>query len=381
MRILKIKGKDETTVLDEIKKEYGETAIMISSTHEKKQGFLGFLKQPSFVATIAINEEEIPTQIPQELPKNKVAAERNQDMNYEATKELLLQLKGQLDDIKNDMHTVKSATTLVEYREQAKYTEQKTNTMYSMLYKAFKEEGIEEEVIETLLEGTEEIDDISEVARCLYTRIMNLLQKNPTTRTSKVVFFVGLTGVGKTTTIAKLTANEVLKEHKKVALFTADTYRIAAIEQLRTYADILNVPIEIIYSEKELQHALQNEADYDTIFVDTAGRSHKNKEQIQDIEKLLKSVLDKKVYLVLNINTTYRDVKEIIQIYKGMTEQFELIITKIDETDEIGNLINIAYYAKSKIVYITDGQNVPDDFKAFDADNYAKALLGRIKYE
>ena len=164
-------------------------------------------------------------------------------------------------------------------------------------------------------------------------------------------------GVGKTTTLAKLTAKYVLEEQKKVVLFTADTYRIAAVEQLKTYADSLGVEIEVIYNEAELPKYIEKWRDIDYILIDTAGRSHKNEEQVKELKALMQHIESKQVFLVLNANTAARDVVTIVDTYAQAEAEFDLILTKLDETDEIGNVVNIAYYANKPIMYLTYGQN------------------------
>ncbi len=192
----------------------------------------------------------------------------------------------------------------------------------------------------------------------------------------KVVFFIGPTGVGKTTTIAKIASKFKMKDKAKVAFFTADTYRIAAVEQLRTYANILGIPLEVIYSAEDLVQAKENFADYDLIFVDTAGRSHRSKEQRDDIEQLINAIPEeeREVYLVLSATTKYRDLVKITEAYREIVN-YSLIFTKLDETSAIGNLFNVRMLTEAPLSYATFGQNVPDDVDRVDAQNIAKQLL------
>lgn len=380
MRILKIKGKDEQTVLAQIKKEYGEDTVIISTQLEKQQGMMGFLKKPTCSITIAVQDEEEIEEKPTSVSDNYV----------EETKGMFDYLKNQIDFIKKDIAKVKdlSETKQVAMRDTSLVGEKtqvsmiQGGSLYNIMKEKLTREGIQEDVVAHIVSGLEDEENLEIVARKLYEQMdeimptANLFKELP-----KVIVFIGSTGVGKTTTIAKLTADYVMNKRKKVALFTADTYRIAAIEQLKTYAEILDVPIEVIYSENDLDVALEKWKDSDHIFIDTAGRSHKNKEQIEDLARLLQSIGEKQVYLVLNVNTNYKDVKHIVDVYKQFAGSFQLIITKLDETDEIGNLMNIVAYAKSPISYVTDGQNVPDDIRTFDCDEYVKALLGRINHE
>ncbi len=196
----------------------------------------------------------------------------------------------------------------------------------------------------------------------------------------KVVFFIGPTGVGKTTTIAKIASRFKVEKGKKVALYTADTYRIAAAEQLRTYANILDTPLNIVYSSEELNEELKKaeEEEYDLVLVDTAGFSHKNEEQRGETKGLVDQVpeeYDKDVYLVLSATTKYRDLLEIADIYKE-NFKFKMIFTKLDETSCYGNILNMKLYTGSDLSYTTYGQNVPEDIEVFNTQNIVKLLLG-----
>ena len=193
-----------------------------------------------------------------------------------------------------------------------------------------------------------------------------------------VVFFIGPTGVGKTTTIAKIASKYKVDYEKKVAFITADTYRIAATEQLQVYANILDAPMSIVYSKEELNEAIGKYAEYDLVFVDTAGFSHKNEEQKEDIRNLIQGVAPEytsEVYLVLSATTKYRDLLDIVDTYHTISE-FKLIFTKLDETSTYGNLLNIKLYSDAELSYTTNGQNVPDDIELFDTQKIVKQLLG-----
>ena len=193
-----------------------------------------------------------------------------------------------------------------------------------------------------------------------------------------VIFFIGPTGVGKTTTIAKIASKYKVEYNRKVAFITADTYRIAATEQLRVYANILDAPMSIVYSTEDMNEAIEKYQDYDLIFVDTAGFSHKNEQQRNDTKRLLNEVTvecQKEVYLVLSATTKYNDLMDIVDVYNEIAS-FKLIFTKLDETSSYGNLLNIKLYADADLSYVTIGQNVPDDIEVFDTQKIVKQLLG-----
>ena len=194
----------------------------------------------------------------------------------------------------------------------------------------------------------------------------------------KVLFFVGPTGVGKTTTIAKIASKYKVEYDKKVAFITADTYRIAATEQLQVYANILDAPMSIVYTQDEMNDAIAKFAEYDLVFVDTAGFSHKNEKQRNDMKALLGGVneeYNKEVYLVLSATTKYVDLLDIVDSYREIAD-YKLIFTKLDETTTYGNLLNIKLYSGADLSYTTNGQNVPDDIEVFDTQKIVKKLLG-----
>ena len=197
----------------------------------------------------------------------------------------------------------------------------------------------------------------------------------------KIIFLVGPTGVGKTTTIAKLASSLKLNKKAKVALMTSDTYRIAAVEQLRTYANILDVPLSVVYTESEVEETLEKLTDYDIVLVDTAGRSHRDTEQCEEIFRMVeaadpeKTGFERDVYLVVSATTKYRDLVKITKAYEALGD-YKIIFTKLDETFGYGNIINIAMLTGKSMSYTTFGQNVPDDIDVIDVQEIAKQLLG-----
>ena len=184
--------------------------------------------------------------------------------------------------------------------------------------------------------------------------------------------------MGKTTTLAKIASRYKVDRERRVAFLTADTYRIAATEQLRVYANILDAPMSIIYSAEEMNDAIEHLGEYDLIFVDTAGFSHRNDEQCADMKRLIEGLseeYEKEVYLVLSATTKYKDLLEIADIYKEIAD-YKLIFTKLDETITYGNILNIKLYSGAKLSYMAMGQNVPDDIEVFNTQKIVKQLLG-----
>ncbi|HYF80285.1 MAG TPA: flagellar biosynthesis protein FlhF [Symbiobacteriaceae bacterium] len=191
----------------------------------------------------------------------------------------------------------------------------------------------------------------------------------------RVVALVGPTGVGKTTTLAKLAAHLALGQGRRVALITADTYRIAAVEQLRTYSEIIGVPLEVVYDPAEVRGALAAHSDKDLILVDTAGRSPKNHAHMSELKAYLDVLEPSETYLVLSLTSGYRDATMIVDHYLPMGFD-HFLFTKWDEAAAPGLIYNIVHRYKRPLSYVTTGQNVPDDMEIANPETITRAILG-----
>ncbi|GAB1529130.1 MULTISPECIES: flagellar biosynthesis protein FlhF [Brevibacillus] len=191
----------------------------------------------------------------------------------------------------------------------------------------------------------------------------------------RYAFFFGPTGVGKTTTIAKLAANSMLKEKRKIGFITADTYRMAAVEQLKTYANILNVPLEVVFSPREMAAAMERLSDCDLIFVDTAGRNFRNDEYVEGIRELLEHGKDSVNYLVLSLSSKFNDMKAIVQNFAEVQVK-QVIFTKADETSSFGTMLNVCQEMNLQLSYVTTGQNVPDDIVVATPELVSTMIMG-----
>lgn len=190
----------------------------------------------------------------------------------------------------------------------------------------------------------------------------------------KIVALIGPTGVGKTTTLAKIAAKFVLEKGVSAALITADTYRISAVEQLKTYSDILGLPIEIVYSPEALQQAIEKHSDKQLILIDTAGRSQYNEFQMKELMGLLKANKEIEKHLVLSSTTKHRDAEEILNRFMPC-EPERVIFTKTDETSSLGLIMNLLYKKKIALSYVTNGQSVPDDITPASYQKLVEMLL------
>lgn len=217
--------------------------------------------------------------------------------------------------------------------------------------------------------------EIDEAARTEMIRMIRANQKAPALKNPDIVCFIGPTGVGKTTTIAKIAADYMLREDKKVGLITSDTYRIAAVEQLKTYAGILNIPIEVVESFEDLVKAMAKLADCDIVLMDTAGRNYQQKQYIDDLEQLLPDKANVQINLVLSLTSKFEDMKRIIDNFKTI-QMDGLILTKKDETSSAGALLNLVYRYSIPVRFIANGQNVPDDLLVATPELMADFVLG-----
>ncbi|WP_068786037.1 flagellar biosynthesis protein FlhF [Paenibacillus phocaensis] len=195
---------------------------------------------------------------------------------------------------------------------------------------------------------------------------------------TRIVYIAGPTGVGKTTTIAKLAADQIFRLQKKVGFITADTYRISAIEQLRTYATILNVPLEVVQSPGDVQRAMQRLELCDLILMDTAGRNYLNELFVAELHSLLAPSEASETYLVLSLTSKLQDMKRITEHFSKYNLD-KVIFTKLDETETVGSIYNLLNEYPLKVSFLTNGQNVPDDLLQADRELLIDILLGERK--
>jgi flagellar biosynthesis protein FlhF len=191
----------------------------------------------------------------------------------------------------------------------------------------------------------------------------------------RIVALVGPTGVGKTTTIAKLAANYRLRENKRVGLITVDTYRIAAVEQLRTYAEIIDLPMEVVSTPREMREARARMSDLDLVLMDTAGRSPRDEVKIQELKSMLAEAAPAEVHLVLSAVGGAKSLATTAERFAAVGTT-ALIVTKLDETTTLGNLVSLTRSSRLPISYLTNGQNVPDDIQIAQSRNLAQLILG-----
>jgi flagellar biosynthesis protein FlhF len=233
---------------------------------------------------------------------------------------------------------------------------------------------LEEELVTSLLDAVEEgvtEDILSDILR---TRLADHLRQRVAGRSrQRVQAFIGPTGVGKTTTLAKIAAHYSLYEGQKVGLITLDTYRIGAVDQLKTYAEIMGLPLEVAMTPRDLRGAMDRLESCDVILIDTAGRAPENKAMLAETRGFLEVIPEREVYLVLSCTTRRQDLLLAAEHFRSL-QYNRLIFTKMDETGSPGVIVTVAAAAGVPLAYITTGQDVPDDLEAADPHLLARRI-------
>ncbi len=336
---------DIKQALDQIRKDLGEDAIILSTRSFRKGGFLGIGGKKFLEVTAVADEKE-------DSKKESVEVYRLQEMlvktREKRQEEELLEIKQMLKEMKSMVLSIKRD----EMSEGMK-----------KLSKAFDSQEIDPEITNKLLEyirlsyGEPKIDD------SLLERLSEYFQpfvKTEVPELRGVVAFVGPTGVGKTTTLAKIAAKLKLIDKKQLAILTLDTYRIAAAEQLKVYAAIMDIPMRVAYTPMEARIELQAMNSFDVVLIDTAGRSPNNDIQISELKALVETVAPNLCFLVLPMNYKYSDIREVIKKF-SVSRFTHVVLTKMDETKSYGHLINIPHLSGVPLAYVTNGQRVPED--------------------
>lgn len=232
--------------------------------------------------------------------------------------------------------------------------------------------GVPEALSEMLVTECKAAKDSSAILNSIARRINVSAPAICGTRQSRIVL-VGPTGVGKTTTAAKLAAQYSLIHKKNVAMITLDTYRIAAVEQLATYSRILNIPLEVALCPEDVDSLIGKHQDKDVIVIDTVGRSQRNREHLAELAKFVRAAVPTEVHLVVSASASQAVQKESIEGFSALSAN-RLILTKLDECPQAGCILSLAANSLLPFSYITYGQEVPDDISPAEKDRLAKLV-------
>ena len=355
MKIKRYLGATAHEAILELKRELGPDAVVLNTKQVRAKGIFKYFKKPLVEVTAAYEDRN-----------NYGSNNRNK---YE---EKLNNINDDLAELKKIMYEIP--------REMQK--EEKLPKTLEMFRKRMIHNGIDEDIVDNILkEINEQMNlkdkDSNTVEKIIKYNLMEYLgNPQPITMEDerKIIFFVGPTGVGKTTTLAKIAASLVMENKYKIGLITSDTYRIGAVDQLKIYSDILDLPLEISYNQEDMYKAFDKFEAKDIILVDTAGRNHNDLEQIKQLEDVLDSTKIKEIYLLLSATIDKKVVQGLISKYSSLGD-FKLIITKIDEAQNYGDIFNIRYISNKELSYYTVGQGVPDDIQVVNKEEIVKKLI------
>lgn len=391
MKIKKFIAASMPEAMKTVRNELGNDAVILNSRVVFTGGFLGLFRKKNIevIAAIDHNAAREPKPVLREkvTPPIQQREKRNDSLkkvtgrNSEANKNGIT--PGQSEDILKEIASLKEFIQNQSSEAIQSYTlyPEPIQTIEVLMNEQELSSSLKKKMTAALMdkwfrEGSKITG--GEMLACFEDEMVKFLSEKPCggiTFKKKYVTVVGPTGVGKTTTLAKLAADCLLNHQKKVAFITTDTYRIAAIEQLKTYAQILNVPLEVCYNPAEFQAAKEKFASYDVILIDTAGRNFRNKHNVADLRKLLDFDTESEIYLVLALTAKQKDMEDIFQAFSALPIR-QFIFTKADETSVYGAMINLMEQFDIGVAYITTGQNVPDDVEMGSPGNIAKLLVG-----
>lgn len=356
MKVKKYIAPTMAEASEKIKKELGKDAIILNSKVVYTGGFLGFFKKKNIEVIAALDAEKDP---PIKNMSKEVLVKKDSEIN---TKE-----GGEVDLLLHEMQELKSMVTHVKTKvtDYAQYSPAIQAIYLQLLNQEVPEEWIQrwiEELLEkepALAEGNK--DFVRKQIKQYLLQELSSFSYEGLSFQKKYVALLGPTGVGKTTTLAKLAAICSLQKQKKVAMITTDTYRIAAVEQLKTYAQILNVPIEVAYNIDDFKRAKETFQHHDIVFIDTAGRNFRDEHYVKELKNLIDFDEEMETFLVLALTSKPKDMKEVYEQFSERLDLDRIIFSKLDETSSIGGMIDFMFTFSRGISYVTTGQNVPDD--------------------
>ncbi|NPV25940.1 MAG: flagellar biosynthesis protein FlhF [Firmicutes bacterium] len=396
MRVKRFVGNNLQEAILKVKTEMGKEAIILHTRKFKEGGFLGFFAREVVEVTAAVDDFPPPVSRPNSQPGEVSAAAapvlsgqtKPQAVEFSQPEKRPVVTNEHSDSLVPTEELKEMKTVMYQLLEEMNHL--KGGNLYPKLvqkaYHLLLNHEVEEKLAVKLINGIleraapDELKDAKVIRFYLEEGIRQILRvpqpivfKNGGKQ--QIVALVGPTGVGKTTTIAKLAASFSLLERKRVALVTIDTYRIAAVEQLKTYAQIIGIPIEVVFTPEALREAIAKHQDKDLIFLDTAGRSPKNAVQMSELNGFLHAGCPTDVFLVLSASTRYQDMLDVYNRFSAVPLT-KLVFTKLDETNTFGPIINMVSRTKKRLSYITVGQNVPDDIEVADPQRIARLILG-----
>lgn len=366
---MKMKKYTADTMVEAMKKvrsDFGEDAVILSSNVVKTNGFLGLFKKKMVEVVAGFDEPSIVKPREQNVFEKEISQKGHADP----------ELKKELNEMKKLLQEMKQTTSFANFPDSL-----------SPLLTTLEAQGLAKETMHLIgdqlfTKMKDDKNDLSLVeqkqqATGILVELFADLPFGGIDSSKRYINVLGPTGVGKTTTIAKIAARALLENKKKVGFITTDTYRIAAIEQLRTYANLLQAPVEIAYNREDFNAAIEKMKDVDLVFIDTAGRNYKETKYVEDVKQLIDFSLDMETYLVLSVTAKEDDMKTVVEKFTSFPIE-KFIFTKVDETSSIGPIFNIMRQYDIGAAYFTDGQEVPEDLTEATLQKLIDQLLAGV---
>lgn len=401
MRIKKYLVKDIKDALIQIKQELGENAVILQTRKIRKGGFLGIFGGEIFTEVTAVAEEE-PAPVDTRRRDFEVK-ENHQDTIYNL-REILSQniIKEPSTSTEKNESRIDSASSKENSKDTSKIMKdmEEIKKMFNQLnikiellngelrefpvklrhlFRKMIEQSVDEPLALQIISEVKQLDSLetSELQEFFLKKFSELIKVEIPSIDKGISIFLGPTGVGKTTTLAKLAANLKLKQKKKIAILTIDTFRIAAVNQLKTYSEIMNIPFFVAYTPQEAKNIITTIENFDSILIDTAGRSQKDEIHLDELKKYVEIINPNHRFLLLNIAVNFKDLIEIVERF-SICGPTHLVFTKLDETNNFGNILNVQNVFDLPVAFVTTGQNVPEDIEKAEPRKLSELILKEV---
>jgi len=386
MTIQTFRAKSMKEALVRVRDEMGADAVILNTREVRGGGFLGFARRAQVEVT-ASRGLQVP---PRRRAAPSLATRRAEILEAAYGQQAAARPRAPEPDGNQPVfEQLNSIRTLVEdlveanRRQQAPEVPECLFQTYTHLIENEVSQELAQQLVRTLRDqcSTDDLSDSALLDRLLTDQVESMLEVSGPTRiepgTAKVIALVGPTGVGKTTTIAKLAAIFKLRQGARVGLVTVDTYRIAAVDQLRRYAEIIDVPLEVVTSAAQMKPTIRRmRKEADVVLIDTAGRSPRDELRIGELRSVMQKADVDEIHLVLSLVASEGHLLAAIDKF-GIVGGDYLIVTKLDEAMTYGTVLSMLARCRRQLSYVTTGQVVPEDIEAARKDRLARLILGK----
>ena len=382
MKIKKFRAQTMNEAFKQIKAQLGSNAVILNVQERKKTGAFGVTQSRFLEVTAALDEEPIP--VTKNPLRQEDTANINQTYSRPQRRSPETVEKGSIQKLQRELQDLRSKYEQMQTQFGTNFHSGHLPPHLTEAYRTLVESGVNETLALSLLRSVADDVPSRDVSRTVLDRVLlqqmsHLIPESdrPLNMSEKprIVVLIGPTGVGKTTTIAKLAATDAIVHRKNVGLLSMDTYRIAAIDQLRVFADLSRIPMEVAYSPDDMNRAVRKFSEKDVIYVDTPGRSPRDNEGIREIQDYLAAIQPDEVHLTLNLSTRSDDLLDVIKRFQVIPSN-RIIFTKLDETRRYGNMLTILKQYRLPVSFVTFGQDVPKTFRAVTKSFLGQLILG-----